>query len=54
VLEAGANSTTRPDILAGVRAERDVILVTGSYRPCASTGVIVIGGCVYRRQFNCC
>jgi hypothetical protein len=24
---------------------RDVVLVTGSYRPCASTGVVVVGGC---------
>ena len=31
---------------------RDVVLVTGDYRPCASTGVV--GGCVYRREFDCC
>jgi hypothetical protein len=39
MLEAGANPT-RPG------------MVTGDYRPCASTGVV--GGCVYRREFDCC
>jgi hypothetical protein len=41
--------------LAWCASRRDEVLITGVYRPCASTGgVVVVGGCVYGRQFDCC